>query len=306
MRHYEKHLVKSQMYMQDTNYVKAREHYARAKELHPGTGFGAPWSSLTSWFCQNDGTMGEKLLEYKTRISELESELNRLYGKNNKTEHDSSPSLRNKSSKSAEIPKIMNENETDPQTILLVMKNHVNERFEMLDELIKYHITKGNGIDVQIDRNMGNEIAKYFWKTMGAEDLHAEFHTYLKTKMDTLYKKHERVVLLKKGGDVKNWVDFSSASPTSIRVWGANYVNHDKNSAFVYRGWQGQAKGIADAIADAEAKRIADAQAKGIADTQDSPEKSLDGLFSIITVPFTGTAMPIPKSYPFWWPKELK
>ena len=106
MRHYEKHLVKSQMYMEDSNYVKAREHYARAKELHPGTGFGAPWSSLTSWFCQNDGTMGEKLLEYKTRISELESELNRLYGKNDKREHEeiktdtSSPSLRNKSGKS--------------------------------------------------------------------------------------------------------------------------------------------------------------------------------------------------------------
>ena len=293
MRHYEKHLVKSQMYMEDSNYVKAREHYARAKELHPGTGFGAPWSSLTSWFCQNDGTMGEKLLEYKTRISELESELNRLYGKNDKREHEeiktdtSSPSLRNKSGKSAEnFPKIMNENETDPQTILVVMKNHVNERFEMLYELIKYHITKDNRINVQIDCNMGNDIAKYFWKTMGAEDLHTEFHAHLKTKMDAFYKKHEGVVSLKKGGDEGNWVDFKSASPTSIRVWGANYVNHDKKSTFKYDGWLGQAKGINDA--------------------QNSLERPLDGLFSMITVPFTGTAMPIPKSYPFWWPKELK
>ena len=322
MKHYEKHLVKSQMYMQNANYVKSRAHYVRAKELHPVPGFGAPWSSLTSWICKkseqlmddkrcteclkkhncpNDETMEEKLLEYKTHIHKLESELNRLYGENDKREHeeiidDNSNHisiLKNKSGKAAEnFPKIMDEDETDPQTILVVMKNHVNERFEMLDELIKYHITKGNRIDVQIDRNMGNEIAKYFWRTMGAEDLHAEFHAHLKTKMDTFCKKHkgcneeEGVVLLKKGGDVKNWVDFNSASPTSIRVWGANFLNHDQNSAFVYSGWAGQAKGIADA--------------------QDSLKKSLDGLFSIITVPFTGTAMPIPKSYPFWWPEELK
>lgn len=308
MRHYEKHLVKSQMYMQDANYVKAREHYARAKELHPGTGFGAPWSSLTSLICkkseqsvdnkrcteclkkhncQNDGKMAEKLLEYKARIRELESE---LYGKNDKREHeeiknDSNPSF--KSGKPAEnFSKIMNENETDPQTILVVMKNHVNERFEMLDELIKYHITKGNRINVQIDRNMGNVIAKYFWKTMGAESLHTEFHAHLKTKIHALCKKHEGVVSIKEGGDVNNYVDFESASPTSIRVWGANYINHDKESTFKYRGWMGQAKGIADA--------------------QESLSKSLDGLFSIITVPFTGTSMPIPKSYPFWWPNELK
>ena len=192
-----------------------------------------------------------------------------------------------------EQPPVTVDSHVDKEQLFLHMKAHVTQRFQMLHDLLKYYSDiRQQDIEVEIDLKMGSEIAGAQWNSLNAQFEHQEYYTYLKQQMKKLQENAPKfaTVVLKKGAlapgskSHPDWVDFAGVSPTKVRVWGANYMNHDRKDGYDYRGGANQAAGIHYHLHN----------------------KPHAGLFSVITTPFQGTPLPLPQTYPFWWPSTLK
>ena len=193
----------------------------------------------------------------------------------------------------------------DSKLLLEKMKKHVEHRFELLEALIKYHSEENEPLTIEIDKTIGTNEAKKYWRAQKAKEEHKEFCAILLKHITDLAGNYEHVVKLRNGGKPddpkRDWVNFVEVSRNKVKVWGSNSNNHKPADNDQKKDIDGsaQVQGIKDAFEERQR-------------TDESMDESnnMAGLFAINTSPTEddgdGAPDEITSDIPWWFPNKLK
>jgi len=186
------------------------------------------------------------------------------------------------------------------KALLQKMRKHVEHRFKLLEELIKYHSEESEPLTIEIDKTIGTNKARKYLRNRNAQEEHKEFCTLLLKHITDLAKNYGKdVVKLREGGKPDDpdcdWVNFVEVRRNQVKVWGSNSKNHkpaDNDPRKDIVG-EGQVKGIREAYEERQRTN---------ASTDES--NNMAGLFAINTSPTENDE--ITSDIPWWFPKKLK